>query len=163
MRSALPACAVLIATLFCTASTVAAEKNERPTKGASTAALPRVQVGEPRFIGGQVELVTEMLAKTRGKVARCVADHGGLKAKNGAIKVQFLVRVRGRAEGVEILSVKGVDKTAGRCVGKLLKNRWIGTPSDDPVGVTFSYDLSQARSKPKPRPSAPKRVTRKRR
>ncbi|RLB64940.1 MAG: hypothetical protein DRI90_03305 [Deltaproteobacteria bacterium] len=106
---------------------------------------PQVEHSEPSFIGGgQVPKVAVYLAKTLGPVAQCVADHGGLSAAAGDLEIQFLVRVRGRAEGVEVLSRKAVSAEAGRCVRKHLKNRWVGTPTDDPVGVTFHYRLKRA-------------------
>ena len=65
-------------------------------------------------------------------MARCVADHGGLAARRGQLKVQFLVRNRGRAEGVEVLAAKGVSAEASACVRRLLKNKAIGAPDRRP-------------------------------
>jgi len=107
---------------------------------------PVVEHTEPEFIGdGEVPKVTTYLAKTLKSVGQCVADHGGLDQAKGELEIQFLVRARGRAEGVEVLSSKAVSADAGRCVRKLLKNRWVGTPTHDPVGVTFHYRLKRAR------------------
>ncbi len=174
MRSVFYAVAVALALLICNPAAAASDKNERspddsqgsksqPSKPKPAAPPPRVEIGQLQFVGGEVKLIVEMLAKTREPVGRCVADHGGLRSKDGSIEVQFLVRVRGRAEGVEVLSLKGVHKKAGRCVRKFLKNRWIGTPSDDPVGVTLRYGLSRVRGKAKVRRSASKPSRRKRR
>ena len=68
---------------------------------------------------------------------------GGLSAKSGRLELTFLVRARGRAEGVEVQRVKGAPEAAGACVQKLLKNRRVGTPSEDPVGVTVSFELAR--------------------
>jgi hypothetical protein len=110
---------------------------------AKPAAPPTVVVGDPSFTNGDVTHVASQLAKSTARVARCVADNGGLLADSGEMRVQFLVRVRGRAEGVEVLSHDGVDPKAGACVRKLLKDWRIGTPSDDPVGVAFRYRFTR--------------------
>ncbi len=107
------------------------------------AAAPDVTLGAPKVTGGTVRALDEALDKTRDAVAQCVAQNGGLSGDSGRIDVQFLVRERGRAEGVEVTRAQRVNEAAGHCVQKLLKNRWIGTPSDDPVGVAFSYKLKK--------------------
>jgi hypothetical protein len=97
---------------------------------------PVVAIGAPTFENGQVTRVEKSLGKASADIARCVAEHGGLRGDAGSMKVQFLVRSRGRAEGVEILAAKGVSAEASACVRVLLKNKAIGAPSADPVGVT---------------------------
>jgi len=108
----------------------------RDASPAVAAPLPTVEIGAPKFENGEVTKVEKSLGKAAGDLARCVADHGGLSAETGTVKVQFLVRVRGRAEGVEVLSAKGVSADASGCVRHLLKNKAIGAPTADPVGVT---------------------------
>jgi hypothetical protein len=101
-----------------------------------------VSVTKPKFMGGgDVPHIDKALAKTREKVASCILEHGGLEGGGGKLDVQFLVRSRGKAEGVEVLAHEGVSDEAARCVRKLLQNRWMGSPSQDPVGVTMSYKL----------------------
>ncbi len=117
---------------------------EEPPKEEPKPALPpTVTLSEPEFINGDVPAVSNILKKTLDDVAKCVADHGGLEAKEGGLKIQFLVRGRGKAEGVEVLKRHGVTKDAGRCVQALLKNKWVGMPSQDPTGVTFRYDMKR--------------------
>jgi hypothetical protein len=109
----------------------------------AASAVPEVAVTTPKLSGGTVASLEEALDKTRDPVAQCVAQHGGLDGDTARIDVQFLVRDRGRAEGVEIVRAQRVREEATRCVQKLLKNRWIGMPSEDPVGVSFSYKLKR--------------------
>lgn len=109
------------------------------------AIAPAVEVGAPKFENGQVTRVEKVLGGVAGDVGKCIADHGGLTGATGSLKVQFLVRARGRAEGVEVLGVKGVSAEAGECVRKLLKNKAIGAPSADPVGVTVVFSLKAAK------------------
>jgi hypothetical protein len=102
---------------------------------------PLVDIGAPKFENGEVPRAEKALTKAAADIAKCVADHGGLTAATGTIKIQFLVRNRGRAEGVEVLSAKGVGPDATACVRVLLKNKPIGPPTSDPVGVTVTISL----------------------
>jgi len=117
------------------------EPKEAPKDEPEPVVPPTVTLSEPEFINGDVPAVVNILKKTLGDVAKCVSDHGGLETPEGGLKVQFLVRGRGRAEGVEVLKRHGVSKDAGRCVQALLKNKWVGMPSADPTGVTFRYEM----------------------
>ena len=112
-----------------------------PDASIVSAPLPLVEIKEPEFMNGDVPNVAKRLEKVAPDLAKCVADNGGLSGVSGSIKVQFLVRVRGRAEGVEILDSRGVTSDAQRCIRQLLKNKPIGTPSSDPVGVTVTLSL----------------------
>lgn len=119
------------------------EPPKEPDKPA--APPPVVEIGAPKFQNGEVTKVERSLGKAAKAIAACVADHGGLAAPVGSLKVQFLVRSRGRAEGVEILAAKGVSQEASSCVRVLLKNKAIGAPSADPVGVTVTITLKPAK------------------
>ncbi len=107
---------------------------------------PLVEIGAPTFENGEVPKVRldKALNAASADIGKCVAEHGGLNAPLGSLKVQFLVRSRGRAEGVEILTSKGVSADAAACVRLLLKNRAIGAPTVDPVGVTLTISLKPA-------------------
>ncbi|MCA9620794.1 MAG: hypothetical protein KC731_17340 [Myxococcales bacterium] len=118
---------------------------EEPPKPAKP---PTVTLSEPEFINGEVE-VQKFLEKSLAEVATCVAESGGLEGTSGELKMQFLVRARGRAEGVEVLGRKGVAEDAGRCVQKILKNKWVGMPTQDPTGVVFRYELKAKPGSPK--------------
>ncbi len=102
---------------------------------------PSVEVGEPEFENGEVPNVPKTLTRAAPDVARCIADAGGLLGSTGSLKVQFLVRSRGRAEGVEVLAAKNVPEAAKACVRQLLKNKAVGSPTADPVGVTVTFTL----------------------
>jgi hypothetical protein len=100
-------------------------------------------VSEAKFVGpGQVPKVDKFLDKTRPGVAECIAGHGGLDGEQGRLEMQFIVRDRSRAEGVEVLKVRGVSNAAQKCVRELLEGKWVGAPTADPAGVMFHYDLA---------------------
>jgi hypothetical protein len=113
--------------------------------GRAPAPAPLVEVGTPKFENGEVPRAEKNLGKASSEIAKCVADHGGLAGDAGSLKVQFLVRARARAEGVEVLAAKGVSAEASACVRKLLKNRAVGAPTADPVGVTVVIGLKAPR------------------
>lgn len=127
-----------------------------PADGGAAVAAPEKVPGPPpivefkpaTFTSGDVPKIDQKLEKLAGKIEKCVADNGGLTGSTGSLKVQFLVRAQGKAEGVEVLGAKGVGKEAAECVRRLLKNRTVGTPSSDPVGVTVSLSF-----KPGPAPA----------
>lgn len=106
---------------------------------------PLVEMKTPKFENGDVPKAEKNLSgkKVLEAVAKCVADNGGLTGKTGTLKVEFLVRARGKAEGVEVKAT-GVSEEAGKCVRNFLKNRSMGTPTADPTGVTVVYNLKPA-------------------
>ena len=119
----------------------AAPKDPEPPPAVPAGPPPLVDIGAPKFENGEVPRAEKALTKAATDIAKCVAEHGGLTAATGTLKVQFLVRNRGRAEGVEILSAKGLGPDAASCVRLLLKNKPIGPPTSDPVGVTVTISL----------------------
>lgn len=112
-----------------------------PDAAAVAEPAPLVEMGEPSFENGQVANAAKFLTGQAEQIGRCVAEHGGLAGGAGKLKLQFLVRGRGRAEGVEIVSAKGIGEPARECVRLLLKNKNVGPPSADPVGVTVTITL----------------------
>ncbi len=114
-----------------------------PPKAAG--APPAVEIGAPKFENGEVTKVEKSLGKHAAEIGKCVAEHGGLTGEAGSLKVQFLVRARGRAEGVEVLAAKGISAEASACVRQVLKNKAIGAPTSDPVGVTVIITLKAAK------------------
>jgi hypothetical protein len=118
---------------------------EPPRDAGPGAPLPIVEIGPPKFESGEVTKVEKSLNKAAVDLARCVAEHGGLTGESATVKVQFLVRSRGRAEGVEVLAAKGVSAEAAGCVRLVLKNKAIGAPTADPVGVTVTITFKSAK------------------
>ena len=102
---------------------------------------PLVDVGEPAFENGDVPKAPKFLTRAADDIGKCIAAHGGLSGNAGKMKLKFLVRPRGRAEGVEIVSSKGVSEDAKECVRLLVKNRMVGVPSSEAVGVTVTIAL----------------------
>lgn len=134
------------------APTATADAGSAPTPTASASAPPpppgpppSVEMKAPKFENGDVPKAEKNLTgkKVLEAIAKCVADNGGLTAKTATLKVEFLVRARGKAEGVEVKPT-GVSEEAAKCVRAFLKNRSMGTPTADPTGVTAVYTLKPA-------------------
>ncbi len=106
---------------------------------------PVVTVGAPKFEGGEIPRAEKFLNGLIEGFGKCVAEHGGLKTPKGKLELTFLVRARGRAEGVEIGNTKGISDEASTCLRTLVKNRAVGAPSADPVGVTVSFTFERAK------------------
>jgi hypothetical protein len=106
----------------------------RPTK---------VRVGSISFDNGDVpraKAVLERLAK--GELSKCASEHGGVRG-SGSVELKFLVRARGRAEGVDVGKVKGVPRAVVECLVNALARRAVGAPTTEPVGVTVVLELEE--------------------
>lgn len=106
---------------------------------------PVVSFNAPKFQGGEIPRAEKFLNGLLEGMGKCVAEHGGMKADKGKLSLTFLVRARGRAEGVEIENAKGISEEASSCIRLLVKNRAVGAPSADPVGVTVSFAFEKAK------------------
>lgn len=107
---------------------------------------PGLEIKPLKFENGEVPAAEKALGKISKDICRCVADKGGMPKASGTLKIQFLVRAQGKAEGVEVLSSQGIAPEAGTCIQKLLKNRSVGHPTSDPVGVTVVLQFKRAGS-----------------
>lgn len=113
---------------------------------AVSAEPPSLEIKPLKFENGEVPAAEKALGKISKDICRCVADKGGMPKASGTLKIQFLVRAQGKAEGVEVLSSQGIAPEAGTCIQKLLKNRSVGHPTSDPVGVTVVLQFKRAGS-----------------
>jgi len=83
------------------------------------------------------------LKRVQGKMAECVDKEGGLKTQSARLKVLFLVRARGRAEGLIVASARNIPPKVVRCITKVIEAQPVGAPSNDPVGVTALIELKE--------------------
>lgn len=87
------------------------------------------------------------LKRVQGKMAECVDKEGGLKSQSARLKVLFLVRARGRAEGLIVASARNIPPKVVRCITKVIEAQPVGAPSNDPVGVTALIELKEREPK----------------
>ncbi len=84
------------------------------------------------------------LGAARDKYLKCISDNGGLKEKEGEVQVRFLLRQRGRAEGVSVAKRTGVSAEAARCVSEVVDRRYVGVPEAPIVGATVVIKFAKA-------------------
>lgn len=84
------------------------------------------------------------LGAARDKYLKCVNDNGGLKEANGEVQVRFMLRQKGRAEGVSVAKRSGVSAEAARCVSEVVDRRYVGVPAEPIVGATVSIKFVKA-------------------
>jgi hypothetical protein len=84
------------------------------------------------------------LGAARDRYVKCVKDNGGLSEKEGEVQVRFLLRQRGRAEGVSVAKRSGVSAEAARCVSDIVDRRYVGVPEAPIVGATVVIKFAKA-------------------
>jgi hypothetical protein len=84
------------------------------------------------------------LGAARDRYAKCVADNGGLKEASGEVQIRFLLRARGRAEGVSVAKRVGLSAEAARCVSEVVDRRYVGVPEAPIVGATLTIKFAKA-------------------
>jgi hypothetical protein len=100
-----------------------------------------VTVGPVTADSGQLGL--GKLAAPKDRYAKCVQDNGGLSAASGEVHVRFLVRARGRAEGVSVAKRQSLSAEAARCVAEVVDRRYVGVPDEPMVGATLLVKFSK--------------------
>jgi hypothetical protein len=90
------------------------------------------------------ELGIGKLGAPKDRYVKCVNDNGGLKDGAGEVQVRFLVRQRGRAEGVSVAKRTGVSAEAARCVSEVVDRRYVGVPEAPIVGATVVIKFAKA-------------------
>jgi len=84
------------------------------------------------------------LGAARDRYLKCVSDNGGLKDPSGEVQVRFMLRARGRAEGVSVAKRSGVSAEAARCVSEVVDRRYVGVPAEPMVGATVVIKFVKA-------------------
>jgi hypothetical protein len=129
------------------AATPAAPATPAPT--AETGATPQpgkgpnapvselaVSVGPVIADEGKLSIAEKKLGLAKDRYLECATRHGGLSAATAEVHVRFLVRARGRAEGVSVQKRAGLSAEAARCVADVVDRRYVGTPEVEMVGAT---------------------------
>jgi hypothetical protein len=85
---------------------------------------------------GKLPEAEKKLSTAKDRFVDCVARNGGLEAQKAEVHVRFLVRARGRAEGVSVAKKSGVSSQAAQCVADVVDRRQVGIPEEPIVGAT---------------------------
>lgn len=106
----------------------------------------KLRFGDLKVDEGSLPEAIKQLGRVTKRLEACVQDHGGLTRDEGELRVRFLVRERGRAEGVEVERRKAMSEKAGKCVADVIDRRLVGHPSVPITGA--SLELFFTREKP---------------
>ncbi|MBN2191884.1 MAG: hypothetical protein JW751_03640 [Polyangiaceae bacterium] len=123
-----------------TAAPSAAPSGAAPTV---TRALA-VEVGPIVADAGSLPLALGKLKVPSDRYLACVRDHGGVARDVGEVKVRFLVRERGRAEGVVVSKRTNVTEDAARCIADVVDRRFVGKPDEPMVGATLTVKVRES-------------------
>ncbi len=105
--------------------------------GVRAGPLPRVVAEAVQVEQGTLPHALDKLRQPVERYAKCVAEHGGLARDVGEVHVKFLVRQRGRAEGVEVVKRRSVSREAAQCIADVVDRRGVGAPSVEMTGATL--------------------------
>ena len=114
------------------------------TQPSSAQRLQVDSVGPAIADAGELPLAGSKLSLPKDRYIECVNKHGGLSAKQGKVVVRFLVRERGRAEGVAVKSHSGMSADAAKCIADVVDRRYVGYPAAPIVGATLPIVMSVA-------------------
>jgi hypothetical protein len=102
-----------------------------------------VTVGPVHAEHGQLPEAVRKLKRAEERFRTCVADNGGLTRKQGEVQVRFLVRERGRAEGVSVAKRRSLSAAAAKCVADVVDRRSVGLPEAPIVAATLVVKFEQ--------------------
>lgn len=144
----------------CLTQAEAAELTRR-APGAPGVVAPPVPVPEggvpeaaPTFLGaelkslrinpdiGKLPEAERKLTTARERFLECITKHGGMEDQRAEVHVRFLVRARGRAEGVSVAKRSGVSSQAAQCIADVVDRRAVGVPEEPIVGATAVFQFA---------------------
>ncbi|MBX3184511.1 MAG: hypothetical protein KIT72_02555 [Polyangiaceae bacterium] len=96
---------------------------------------------------GKLPEAVKRLSTVSQRLNACVETNGGLTREVGELDLRFLVRERGRAEGVEVKRHQGLSLAAGRCVADVIDRRLVGLPSVPVTGANLILEFRPAPAK----------------
>jgi hypothetical protein len=123
---------------------VAPEDAPEADAGAPSANDEKLDVAIGPVTADTGELGVGKLGAPKDKYVKCVNDNGGLKEATAEVQVRFLLRSKGRAEGVSVAKRIGVTTEAARCVSEVVDRRFVGVPDAPIVGATVTIKFSKA-------------------
>jgi hypothetical protein len=116
-----------------------------PTGSAVPARMVRkvavTSVGPALADTGELPDAKRELEKPLDRYKACAENYGGVDLSGGQVTLRFLVRERGRAEGVLVKERKGVSIGAAKCIADVVDRRFVGYPAAPIVGATLTIEL----------------------
>lgn len=99
------------------------------------------EVGQALADTGSLPEAQRQLRRPVDRYVACVENNGGLTADVAKVTVRFLVRERGRAEGVSVKDRRGLSLAAAKCIADVIDRRYVGYPEAPIVGASLTIEL----------------------
>jgi hypothetical protein len=99
-------------------------------------------VSAARADTGELPEARPQLLRAGDRYVQCVESNGGLSSSPARVTLRFLVRERGRAEGVTVKEREGLSMGAAKCIASVVDRRYVGYPAAPIVGADLSVDFS---------------------
>jgi hypothetical protein len=109
----------------------------RPPRRVKLAALSAARADT-----GELPEARTQLLRAGDRYVQCVESNGGLSNSPARVTLRFLVRERGRAEGVTVKEREGLSMGAAKCIASVVDRRYVGYPAAPIVGADLSVDFS---------------------
>jgi hypothetical protein len=100
------------------------------------------RVSAARADTGELPEARTQLLRANERYVQCVESNGGLSASPASVTLRFLVRERGRAEGVTVKDRAGLSLAAAKCVANVVDRRFVGYPAAPIVGADLTIDFA---------------------
>jgi hypothetical protein len=99
-------------------------------------------VSAARADTGDLPEARVQLLRASDRYVQCVESNGGLSSSPARVTLRFLVRERGRAEGVTVKERAGLSTGAAKCIASVIDRRYVGYPAAPIVGADLSVDFA---------------------
>jgi hypothetical protein len=99
-------------------------------------------VSAARADTGDLPEARAQLLRASDRYVQCVESNGGLSSSPARVTLRFLVRERGRAEGVTVKEREGLSTGAAKCIASVIDRRYVGYPAAPIVGADLSVDFA---------------------
>jgi hypothetical protein len=100
------------------------------------------RVSAARADTGELPEARTQLLRASERYVQCVESNGGLSSSPASVTLRFLVRERGRAEGVTVKERAGLSLAAAKCVASVVDRRFVGYPAAPIVGADLTIDFA---------------------
>ena len=114
----------------------AASAAPEPPAPASDRLPVEVDIGPVSVESGKLPEALKKLRAAKDRFKSCVNYQGAITQPNAEVRIRFLVRERGRAEGVTVTSRQGVSAKAAKCLADVVDRRNVGTPDEPMVSAS---------------------------
>jgi hypothetical protein len=113
-----------------------------PTPSRPSRRVKLEAVSAARADTGELPEARPQLLRAGDRYVQCVESNGGLSSSPARVTLRFLVRERGRAEGVTVKEREGLSMGAAKCIASVVDRRYVGYPAAPIVGADLSVDFS---------------------